>query len=521
MRAALAENVSRAHASLFHDAPAAASSFQDPSNHPTRLRALLVWHSSPTMPQLFIADSEDEGGDDFPLPQSPVEEPASNAHAGPAPQSSEGVSAPTASTDIAFFESILNEQSAAAREHVRTASTKATGAVRVDDAWDVPSSPDVKPSSGRRKRRKVSHEGVTSPKQSGFSIADESSSVLPPTLPPPGEPALVINPIFWSKSEQTQPRDGDNYPSSVGYDQTTTLLQPAQRVMDIGSSSSATNLNTPRSGDPLAGNANTQDQALNGFHTQTTQPTATAQVRPLSTRQRRESSPDVIAVAQMTRLRRKSRNTKAESDEEPADEERAGEEDAAYDDPASHEDDRKAAPNQDGDEPESAFEASPVKPKKRGRPKKVKDKVKVVVMTESKEEAEPPKTKRKRGRPKKTKVPPADEATSLVALELPVVVDIPDDEKAATEPVVPEDVEGVVDEPPAEASGEELKEEKTRHSPDEMAEELTRPSTKTVKQSCKDEDVKKPLSSMLDKPLYRVGLSKRSRIAPLLKVIRK
>lgn len=482
------------------------------------------WHV--TMPRLFIADSEDEDDDVSPQSPAPVVLPPL-----PNGQSSDPLSRGTDSTDTAFFKSVYYEQTQAIQERTQAEgkSGRAAPPKRVsggDGMWDVPSSPDPQPASTRRKRRKLSNDEDRSPGTSKDQLAD-TSSMLPPTLQIDDEAAFVITPSAMTKSQREQYRPMD-YGSSIGHDPVSTLQAPGQRLVDLTSSSSGTNLNSPRTVGVLTQGANTQDDLPNGTIDTLPAPSPLQAVQEAAARPRRLSSPDVIALPETTEYEEHYHEPTGD-DEDVRAEVFAAEEGQNlrdYHEPIIIEDE------------ESAFEDTPVKPKKkRGRPKKTEVKKTPIPVEPDAEEpiaadkptvAEKP-AKKKRGRPKKSQTTP--EKSEVIAAEESTPLKQPE----------PNQVED--DEPPADAGITEDVSTEVPHKledKDEAIEPKKKGKTKTQAPSGRPEksqeasnipDQKtpkapegKPLqlaSHSEGKPVYRVGLSKRTRIAPLLKIVRK
>lgn len=250
------------------------------------------------MTRQIIADSEDEDDGDSP-PQSPTHLPQPQLQG--LGSLSTSPSRGTSSTDTAFFKSVYYEQANAAQDRARSAAQvtrNVTGAReqgRTDqDPWDVPSSPDLQSHSGngRHKRRKLDFAHEESPMQSSKQTGSAMSDMLPPTAsigrgPPTATPGSA------SQARQDFKDIGDDYPSSVGHDTTTNAQLQGQRTLNLDTASSATELNTPRSEDPLAEGMYTQER-----HDAGNQPPSSKlkDTTARSARQRRYSSPDEIGV---------------------------------------------------------------------------------------------------------------------------------------------------------------------------------------------------------------------------------
>ncbi|KAL2214250.1 hypothetical protein CC79DRAFT_1328165 [Sarocladium strictum] len=479
------------------------------------------------MTRLFIADSEDEDEDVSPQSPAPVVLPPL-----PNGQSSDPLSRGTDSTDTAFFKSVYYEQTQAIQERtqaeakgVRAASTKRVSGG--EGMWEVPSSPDPQPASTRRKRRKLSNDEGTNPVTSKDQLAD-TSSMLPPTLQIDDETAFVITPSAMTKSQREQYHPMD-YGSSIGQDPVSTLRAPGQRLVDLTSSSSGTNLNSPRTVGGLTQGVISQDGLPNGTIDTLPPPSPVQVVQEPSSRSRRLSSPDVIALPETTDYEEHYHEPTGD-DEDVRAEVFAAEEVQdlkEYHEPIVIEDE------------DSAFEDTPVKPKKkRGRPKKTEGKKSTVAAEPTPEEpiatdkptvAEKP-AKKKRGRPKKNSITP-NKSEAIVAEESPPLKQqepshVEDDERPIDAEVTEDLSTEVAHKSEEEDEAIKPKKEKGKtktQAPSGKIEKSQEGSSLPDQKTPKAPEGKPPqiTSQSEGKPMYRVGLSKRTRIAPLLKIVRK
>lgn len=476
------------------------------------------------MPQLFIADSEDEEEDASPHSPGPVALPPLGTG-----QSSDPLSRGTDSTDIAFFKNVYYEKAVAIQERtwgepneVQPMPTK-----RVSGGggmWDVPSSPGPQPASSRRKRRKVSNDGQSSPRSGEHQASGGVSGMLPPTLQIDNEAAFVITPNTMTKSQREEYQAID-YGSSVDREPVTNLQAHGQRLLDLTSSSSGTNMNSPRTVGALTQPTNTQDLPPTAPYEDLQHQLPPQTVPTETSRPRRYSSPDVIAADETT-------GTESQYHEPTGDDEdvRAAayslhqeEKQEEYQEPIIVEDD------------ESSFEEESVKPKKkRGRPKKAKSEATTPASKPAPvKEAAPGRTaKKKRGRPRKDQATPEKGIATAIAnstgieekgqrddeLGLRRNAKV-DDHKDEEEPTLCSEDQRGTPQPPKKSN---VKKEANQHlsttpnQPQQAAKKLEETSIKT--------EGSKPLQIGVKddgKPVYRVGLSKRTRIAPLLKIIRK
>ncbi|KAM5345732.1 hypothetical protein ACJ41O_011593 [Fusarium nematophilum] len=367
--------------------------------------------------------------------------------------------------------------------------------------------------------------------------------MLPPTLPVNDDMSFYISAKPLTDAQKLE-YQSVNLPSSDNHSQP---LPPIYQfdLQNIGSSGSATNLNTPRSDGtclmstaPLPSNVNGQMRTTAGR----------------SAAQRWDSSPDVISAAEPPPREdeetQRGRPTNKNSPDPMADELLEAEK------PVQPEELAEESPK--AKDYESEYVEQPAKAKKgRGRPKKKAN----GEATQSTDEPlsnsgdgeQIKKPKKKRGRPRKS-----DQAIAAAEEKSPQKEETPveNDELGAKEPAQSEtktEEQAEVKKPvkgrrkPIEGKGSP---EKTS-DPDDLVLKETSPNAvtkadpnmkdqasskreeSTTAAEEKEEKEEKPvvvgkgttptrgLSALLNKPVYRVGLSKRSRIAPLLKCLRK
>ncbi|KAM0555977.1 hypothetical protein ACHAPJ_005957 [Fusarium lateritium] len=412
--------------------------------------------------------------------------------------------------------------------------------------------------SGKRKRRKVDHPDpsfqgsnevdlVAIPFGHDYEGGQRSQpvptpSMLPPTLPVNDDVSFYIatNPLT---DAQKLEYESVNLPSS---DSQSHQLPPVRQfeIQNLASSGSATNVNTPRS------NAT--------FLMSTAPPPLSSAMDPLratigrSAGQRWDSSPDVIAAIESPPREKATRRR-----EQPN-----------PDDPPAHADDEVMEVQQteqmelpvvqetvdDDYEPERV--EKPAKTKKtRGRPKK-KAAEEAVPLADSlppqPEDVEAAtKPKKKRGRPRKSdqsaakeESPQVDQSVSTNGVALLSEEPAQPEKKPKVELKETESKDDLAEESKeAQDSSKDnsressvLKESdpnvlaKSMSSMDDDALSKSSGATTTAERGEKPEKSaissrgstpSKGLSAIINKPVYRVGLSKRSRIAPLLKCLRK
>ncbi|KAJ6441800.1 hypothetical protein O9K51_05351 [Purpureocillium lavendulum] len=528
------------------------------------------------MPPAIIADSDEDS--DGAHGDSPAPEARADDRLLLPTRSSEGVSLTTSSTDPNFFQDIYNEHRAAARQPHSTASagdgpesygtsrlTSAPGRGETGkDLWDIPSSPElkmakkvkqmtskrttsVKVTRGLRKNlERLGYESASGddrdeqvhqrekrrrvgPSRNSQRDSNDVSLVkLPPQssegtggnfIRPPvdGTPLpLCVAPKQLSASQKLE-YQSIAAPSSSPPVRVTELHNPA-----IGSSGTATNVNTQRSHMLSSFDA--------GLTVRTPEHEMIRATKRLSSprRRRRNSSPDIIAAVPPPTEAARPRKTRTNQGGTGAPD--------ASEPPQSVIDDAEimAAPKlEEDDMSDYAAPEKQAKPKRqRGRPKKGGDDKSDVASTAAARESAA-KPKRKRGRPKKSEivtndeqdVPIADDGSQLQAatdeklnqaLAVGSLKDDVDQEKklSAGSPVngptpdglkqTPVDGVGIIIPTRARDEKSELEEEKKPRRNADLH---------------NGKGVAKPDGSL--KPLYRVGLSKRLRIAPLLKSLRK
>ncbi|KAH7320203.1 hypothetical protein B0I35DRAFT_478468 [Stachybotrys elegans] len=514
------------------------------------------------MARAVIADSDDEGGNDYSPIQSPGPQPVVGA------EQIQPLSYPaqsTESTDPLFFQSVFNEQNeAAANVFYQTyenphaglnitqdqdellmghqddvmllpalnATEKGSG--KPYDPYEFPSSADeptrrVEPTHGTHqssssrsaKRRKTEKSQASqgnfskpiSYKETGreedYGIAGEDPFALPPTLPPTlpigSKPSIYIAPDALTNSQREM------------YSSVTVPSSPSQNChkpgemrrheLKLDSSSIATNVNTPRDENSTPNLANAAPQTQMS-------PLATKTLKTRPDQKMITSSPDVISSTHPGKLQPMT-GGEATSPQEMK----------SLD--AQHGDIKEmATPLKDTPLEESSNTTSePAQTKRpRGRPKKssAEDPAQITDAKAPPSTAKKaPAQKRKRGRPKKSD-------TAVEAQDQPM------DEPApaptpAPEPGPPTDVKtGVHDESiaddakPSSALAEpSSNSNKLPVAQVEVKTPTKPPPEKTASAGASTAKKNKGVPASESKPIYRVGLSRKSRIAPLLKVIRK
>ncbi|RDA91698.1 hypothetical protein CP533_2358 [Ophiocordyceps camponoti-saundersi (nom. inval.)] len=512
-----------------------------------RVSAVLKEKSHENMPPVEIADSDEEDGSDSlstPENYDPVTVSAQT-------RSSDRTSHATASTDPVLFQRVFDEQREAAHqsalneqqqqeahyqtdsercewlipvasieslaqpdawssskpgERSTTKTRKKEGAAMVEtkDMWDVPSSPERNSGSSTSKtksrqattikitrglRRNVEMLGYESDEDASrtkrdtkrrklqSSNEDDLNTPIKDKSPKPATVSTMTmddqHPLYIA-TKPLSASQKEEYESIHGSQSNKLAKEAADSKRRQCSSGTATNVNTPRTNDPSSHNE--------GGTTQTKR----------RTRARRDSSPDIIAL------------------------DRGGDGVKGYE-ASSRADDAEMPPCRDElvDDDESDFGESLIKPKKkRGRPAK-----KSVASDTS---------KTKRGRPKKKKVEEQMEEEEAVDLSeasppppppplLPPAAATPP--SPSTSPPKEEQVTEQDDPPPptSKASEESSPPKKETKKLDSAPAEKTAPSPTTPQP--KPQPQPQPLSR--NKPLYRVGLSKRLRIEPLLKSLPK
>lgn len=600
------------------------------SGRVSRLRFNSHWHNTfaprtdsewRKMPPEFVADSDDE--DDYSLPPSP-RGAAGNTGNAAAARSSGHTSHATASTDLAFFQGVFDEQNDAAQDYAvdnavqggteqdgvlspmlpgraarrtqtsddallltsitdpttgkgpRLSSGRVTNELTQvttpgrgregteGDPWDVPSSPEAE-ASGRtarkpvklskksliqashdthgddsrqksRKRRKLEpsqqSEGqndvslVTIPgdgMNASMPGASVPSSYVVPTLPAASDSSLLVVPKSLTASQKME-YESVHLASSDGPAPDVRLLRGQHYGINLGSSGSATNVNTPRSDGKSSHVASTQPQALPSLGDATQTASLEKASPPQKRLQRLSSSPDVISMAEPTT------NGTQVGKGKP----REGEEDQTSDWGEGTAYRAKGRPDdlRANDEDDSDYSAPKAVQQKRprGRPKKNTGSGSPPAANPQASHAKDgnPATKqtKKRGRPRKSvveaeKSPPTLGAVDADAHEL-------DSADNARDGGQPEKTrfplgEAVGDETrlngtPGKQTGQDSTGATTTASgcgPGELA------ATDAGSHGQARAGSRGPSGAGSGKPLYRVGLSKRSRIAPLLKMVRK
>ncbi|KEY66939.1 hypothetical protein S7711_06888 [Stachybotrys chartarum IBT 7711] len=537
------------------------------------------------MVQGIIADSDDEG-DEVLSPYRAQPHPTVAGHAAPG-RSSDHLGTLTGSTDSAFFQSVFDEQNAAAIEFAQMASGgEVVGPGMAADPYEIPSSPEASPATrlgASRSKRQVQMEkpkmdssaegGIdetrpgedaqadvddlaqrsrkrrrigASPKpepESGDGIPGaplgetypssykaeipEMSEVVTPTLPVNNETSFFV-PLKPMSSSQKM-----DYQNALA-DSSQSLGDPAvmelRYDLKVVSSSSATNINTPRKDLPSSNVISTLP------HTQSDDSKSKRRTRGTPMKHI-NSSPDVIAETGMVMK---------EPEPEQAIEQPSL--DLLLDGEVlnSQDGDREynpTKPSKAKGKADSQKKAAPPK-KGRGRPKKTttQEEPPPTPLDTSPpnidEEAEVVATKvqkKKRGRPKKSGKTPRK--TPAPELEQAATNDEqPSNETANDEGKDDVAVEGEgqrakdTTEPKADFETSTTSEAKTTPlrelDPNGKNENKPDAAAKAPPNELETADKKatpkaKQTPTPSSKPLYRVGLSKRSRIAPLLKIIRK
>ncbi|UPL01579.1 hypothetical protein LCI18_012513 [Fusarium solani-melongenae] len=432
--------------------------------------------------------------------------------------------------------------------------------------------------SGRRKRRKVEYpeaslqgsnevDLVTIPfsndNEGQESQPEPTPSMLPPTLPVMDDVSFYIAPKPLTETQKME-YESVHMPSSDSLNQP---LPPIYQfnIQNIGSSDEATNVNTPRSNATCL---------MSTAPMPSTAPVPSSMMDPLrmatgqSVGLRWDSSPDVIAGGespprekqprQRERQRRESpaepvvyevpEPTRVDQPELPAVEETR---------PVHNEPQHLEAPAEPLVEPPTEPPAEiptepvtkpPAKAKKpRGRPKK-KAAAEEVTPADQPEGTPVTKPKKKRGRPRKADQPTKEAKEASPQVEQPSVNDAVPSAKvtrrSAAKFEAHHQVEEVkVDDEQEEESKEAIDSRENKsvlqesrptsmNKVDPSEDEISKPLEDTTTPR-KEEKEEKPavvsktttpsrgLSAILNKPVYRVGLSKKSRIAPLLKCLRK
>lgn len=440
-------------------------------------------------------------------------------------------------------------------------SPKVSKKAQIDEATSEDGSPDV----GRKRRRlettQQSLQGsnevdlVTIPfsndsKSPRLCGVPTQSSMLPPTLPLSSDNSFYVTGGHLTESQKLQYQDMQPMSSDGIKDNSLPILNHAQDQYQ-GSSGTATNVNTPRSDYPP-------------LHTPSTVPRTMESASGKSRLYRpsypdRDSSPDIIAAVESTISSEKKTRIHEPRDSNLEVYGEASEvEDASYGAKS-----RKG--NLRADDDEVGLHQEPIKPKKaRGRPKKNTQSNGLELPSPAKSQTEAvgttAKLKKKRGRPRKSEQPlVTEESTKAQATPTDKVVDIAISEAMQVDVEfeksqhASKDKDSMVDkkqgESPAiedQAHSEKLEDHEPTSAlqrktspqsagPESIIEEDV-PAAKDVKPSAaagreetattgKGPKQHRGLASSApgsaSKPLFRVGLSKKTRIAPLLKSLRK
>ncbi|KAF4998077.1 hypothetical protein FDECE_11893 [Fusarium decemcellulare] len=414
--------------------------------------------------------------------------------------------------------------------------------------------------SGRRKRRKkeyseLSQQGsnevdlVTIPLSNDMdgeqreSQPEPTPSMLPPTLPVNEDVSFYIAAKPLTDTQKME-YDSVHLTSSDSHDQP---LPPIYQfnIQKIDSSGSATNVNTPRSNATCLMSTAPPPSSVMG-------PTRTTAER--FTGQRWDSSPDIIAGVESP-TRTKETTQREEPRQRRSVEPVAGEVTEVEKVSRLETELSSVETTAIDNNPEAA--EPPTKTKKaRGRPKK-----KAVAETTQSTDQTPPhpidaekgtKPKKKRGRPRKADQPAKEKSPQVEKLPSPNDNVSSADEASHSEtkpeaqlkleetkankahaereasPVedqIPSNHRAVLKEssPNTVTEADTNLEEKTPSKPSNATNPAKKEGQKEENPAIasKGTTPSKGLSALLNKPVYRVGLSKRSRIAPLLKCLRK
>lgn len=481
------------------------------------------------MTPTVIADSDGDESDTGSATELPevvaVEKSASTTH-------------PSGSTDPTFFRSVFKEQSDAAKEHaVRHHQTEEAedeimdpssfdngfqqtrGTVHDKSLWDVPSSPEFEQPSRRAKktdgssntrtkitrglRRRLDDIGYVSQEDEPTGTVTTQSRKkrrverdaplddLVSTAPIDSDPAFMVAPTMLTTSQR------EEYVSVKAGASSPAAKPLEQRCINVMSSGTATNLNTPRTTVAPSYDAAPDIKSSKSDRLK--------QVRGL-----RNSLPDEAVVS--TSAPESNLSTKKEKSSSMAKSHRVI--NASDDESGLGEHDQPPETTKDDG---SDFEetANPVEKKKqRGRPKKEN------TATPKKKVAET-KAKKKRGRPRK----------SDAAVKLDENGDVQETAQVPPDPAPAEsDMKQHTDTKTEEAEQTIVSpvKEKSITAANAVLDKTPQTPTSDMKDGADVNSSKKPSSKALSapsgdsgRPLYRVGLSRNMRIAPLLKVIRK
>lgn len=485
------------------------------------------------------------------------------------------------STDPAFFQSVYDEHNDAARRKSRAKHARRLEK-DVADPYDIPSSPveargslpEVGGSRGLRdggKKRKLTVAGsalldtqesvlrdgedgglpLKRRKKRGRDVVesehdeDEVNLVTIPTpsddeqvekayplssmLPPPTLPSIeypsTLDPL---QAPDMTPHLAASESHSYLPSQDQGPSVPAQVGLLVRSSGSATIVNTPRS----------QQQPMSMGNNDKS-PVAGRVAEPVWI----GSSPDMLAASETPRRSGRARNRPSRvnemsplAEDEQHNELNAGLDPVEYTEPAGYTSNEEPAVEE---EPAVVEEPTKGKKKQRGRPKKnatpVRESAPPASPKTAKKAAKAPakgKKGKKRGRPKKSEqeapdleVPPPEEVPETLdeddttGMEQKDVVEQAEDVQRADTEISEE--HGLEGDEPKQKGPRTTKSVKGQDTP---AQSTPKNPTKAATEPV---EVKKATPAAASaglsstKPLYRVGLSKRSRIAPLLKIVRK
>lgn len=347
------------------------------------------------------------------------------------------------------------------------------------------------------------------------------SSCLVPTLPPGTDSSLLVVPKSLTSSQKKE------YQSVVVTSSDSTapnarLLRGQQYGLVVGSSGSVTNINTPRSEYKSSHDVSLQSGLRNA--------TQMEQVTAGSPQLRYSSSPDVISVveptARSTQVGKRKRKPKEGGSGKVAREEETAEwEDTAHQ-PQTRDDDLQA----NGEEEDEFIAPKEERQKKpRGRPKKKTgyDSAPGIAnqpAAHTADEKASNTVKKKRGRPKKTVLEAEERPSSLGAGDDSIGNQEGGDGGQPDETRFTPGEAG--EEQPSKATEESLQTGQQGSAAPATANgcgsgELAATDATVPVQDKAKAGNRTPLAAGSGRPLYRVGLSKRSRIAPLLKMVRK
>lgn len=464
------------------------------------------------------------------------------------------------STDPAFFQGVYDEHEARA--------TKPQAEQVVDDPYDIPSSPEVsarkrktKPRSSnpdggedqvssqrQRKKRRREEEDVDQvslvkvPTQDDPSWNDRPASLdddMPSTLDPLHDlpqlhPVAPVAPVAVMDSSGFVPTQ-DQGPLATG------------RGGLIKSSGSATNINTPRSLPPSI--------PLDAATQENTAPRGTEPVWI-------DSSPDMLTASMTPRPSRRGRNaasrvnqmTPVVEDGQPDEQEEApiappepespgytSNDEPVAKKPAKAKKQRgrprkNAAPEPAPeviDEPDTIDEAAnvaPEEPSKEIAPEEAPQEAPAQPAESPKATSKKPgkKPKKKRGRPKKsdkampiTDTKPLEGAPPIQGADQEDEHDVPDHKEPEPKRVKTPKTKGRDDDSDAFDPKDDTPAQKGKEEEEEESKVAIKTTPVIEPKKPTKANGTGPTLTPGNKPIYRVGLSKRSRIAPLLKIVRK